>query len=208
VSSPVIAALVNARAQEQAAEERALTAKVWAHLGMQAPQGDASEWPTWQQWCERTAIPSCPAVPASIAVFILKNAALGDRLEKVVESIGAVHQADGKADPTLSPVVIAALYPKGPPIAAPRSWNRSHSYMWQILPRAIQDYIVKRQDDHDKEIRRLQREYSDMRKEILNADSIKEPTATTSTGTDAGADRDKTPDRSGGSREAGRCTPA
>jgi len=191
MTSPVLQALQHAKAAEQAEQDRALTAKVWAHLGMAPPQGDRSHWPVWQAWCDQRGIASLPAVPASIAVYILHHASLGDRLEAVIESISAVHQADGKADPTLSPIVIAALFPKGAPIEPPRSWGKTHRVMWPILPRAIQDYIVKRQDDHDKEIRRLQQEYATLRRDLLDANPKQEPTAAAAgtDRTDAGTDR-------------------
>jgi hypothetical protein len=192
MTSPVLAALANARAAEIANEERILTAGVWKHLGLAPLQGDRAQWSVWQQWCDQRKITAFPALPAALAVFVLNNEALGDRLEAVIESISAVHQADGKADPTLSPVVIAALFPKGAPREPPRSWDKAHKIMWQILPRAIQEYIVKRQDDHDKEIHRLQREYAQLRKDLINAHPIKESPAA------AGTDRID----AGGSREA------
>lgn len=136
MTSPVLAALANARAAEQAAEERVLTVGVLTHFGMELPQGDRSQWPVWQQWCAKSNVSAFPALPASIAVYALDNAALGDRLEKIIGSISTVHQDQGLADPTLSPVVIAALN-QVRPIEPPRSWDTAHKIRWQQLPRDI-----------------------------------------------------------------------
>jgi hypothetical protein len=186
----VLAALANAKAQEQAAEERTLTNAVLKHLKMPAPQGDMSQWPVWQQWCEKSNVAPFPALPAAIAVFVLNNAALGDRLEKIIGSIGAVHEADGRANPVLSPIVIEALDQVLPRIKPPpRSWDAAHKALWQRLPRDVATYIGKRQSDHDNEIQRLQREYAALRKELTNGNTQQESTAAASADrTDAGAE--------------------
>jgi hypothetical protein len=183
LTSPVLAALANAKAAEQAAADRQLTAKVREHLKLPAPQGDASRWPTWQAWCDGRKVASLPALPANIAIFIINGGDPG-----VIESISTIHQDRGVADPILSPVVIAAINQALGPLESPRSWDATHKIRWQQLPRDVATYIGKRQADHDNEIRRLQREYAELRKELKNGTTQQDdatPAAGTTDRTDA-----------------------
>jgi hypothetical protein len=200
LTSPVLAALANAKAAEQANEERALTAKVLAHLKMPAPQGDKSQWPAWASWCDQRKITAFPALPAAVAVFVLNNAAAGDRLEKVIASIGAVHEADGRANPVLSPIVIAALNQVFPPIEPPSGWPKERKADFALLHPGLQKFIVAHERQIIKEMRRAQNEAALARKE--NHVEQEPTTAARTDRTDAGADRKETPDRSAGSREA------
>jgi hypothetical protein len=185
MTSPVLQALANAKVAEQANEERTLTAKVLAHLKMPAPQGDKSQWPAWQAFCDQRKIASLPALPAAIAVFVLNNAALGDRLEKIVGSISAVHQDDGKSDPTISPVVIAALNQVLPPIEPPR-WPNERKADFGRLDRSLQKFIVAHERQIVTEMRRAQNEAALARKENHVE---QEPTAAARTDrTEAGAE--------------------
>jgi hypothetical protein len=165
LTSPVLAALANAKAAEQANEERTLTAKVLAHLKMPAPQGDKSQWPAWQAWCDQRKITAFPALPAAVAVFVLNNASAGDRLEKVIASIGAVHEADGRANPVLSPIVIEALGRAVPPIEPPNGWPKERKADFGRLDRGLQKFIVYHERKIITEMRRAQNEAALARKE-------------------------------------------
>jgi hypothetical protein len=187
VTTPVLAALVNARAQEQAAEERGLTAKVLTHLGMTAPQGDKSHWPVWQQWCDGRKIASLPALPAAVAVFALNNAALGDRLEKVIASISIVHQDRGLADPTLSPVVTAALNQVLGPLEPPSGWPKARKADFDRLNREMQKFIVAHERQIVTEMRRAQNEAASAKRKEKHSEQ-EQPTA--APGTDRTADTD------------------
>jgi hypothetical protein len=144
--------------QEQAGKDRALTAKVLAHLKMPAPQGDRSHWPTWQEWCAKSNLTAFPVLPAAVAVFVLNNAALGDRLEKVIASIGAVHEADGRANPVLSAIVIEALANVLPPIEPPSGWPKDRKADFGRLDRGLQKFIVAHERQIVTEMRRAQNE--------------------------------------------------
>jgi hypothetical protein len=167
LTSPVLAALANAKAAEQAAEERVVTVGVLTHLGMELPQGDRSGWPVWQAFCDQRKIASLPGLPAAISVFIL-NYTAPDRLEKIIGSISIVHQDQGAADPTLSPAVIAALN-QVRPIEPPRSWDATHKIRWQQLPRDVATYIRDRENDRD---RALRQHMQKLRKEHHEQESI------------------------------------
>ncbi len=147
-------ALANARQAERDAEERTLTMAVLSNLHMAPPTGDRSHFAAWRTWCAGKGVVDYPALPAAIAVYILNSAALGERLTMVVASISAVHQANGKADPTLSPIVVAALDSVQPPIDPPRGWDGEHCAMWQRLPRDLRSYTVARENDRDAALRK------------------------------------------------------
>jgi hypothetical protein len=163
VTNPVMQALANARQQERDAEERTLTAAVLERLHMAPPPGDRSHFAAWRTWCAGKGIVDYPALPAAVAVYILSNAALGERLARVVASISAVHQVNGKADPTLSPIVIEALDSVQPPIEAPRGWNAAHRAMWQRLPRGLRIYVRDRENDRDAALRKQMSKQKDSR---------------------------------------------
>jgi hypothetical protein len=101
-------------------------------------------------------LPALPARPATVAFFVLDNVALGlSRLLAVLEAIAAVHE--GAADPTLSPVVAAALA-KVAPVPSPRSWPKAAAAQFVALPRSLQTYVAARERERDREIRRCQNE--------------------------------------------------
>jgi len=157
MTSPVMAALANAKAAEQAAEERTLTNAVRKHLAMAPPHGDVTQWPVWQQWCAKSNVAAFPALPAAISIFVLNCGLPGDRVEKILGSIGAVHESEGKADPTLSPVVIAAVNQVLPPIEPPK-WPRERKADFGRLNRELQKFIVAHERQIVTEMRRAQNE--------------------------------------------------
>ena len=154
--NPVQAALANARLQEQEREAAVLTAAVAKRLGLTIVPRDKSTWKAWQAWCATNHLQEFPALPATVAVFILNSATLGiDHLEKVVASISAMHA--NVADPTTSPLVTAALDSVAP-IEPPRSWPALEKARFKTLPRGTQLYLSKRQAADDKLARKLQNE--------------------------------------------------
>jgi hypothetical protein len=152
--NPVQQALANARAQEQRQEAAVLTAAVASRLGVTLAKPDTSEWKTWAAWCQAQRVEAYPALPASIAVWILNHAGLGvDRLEKVVEAISAAH-APG-ADPTASPLVSAALNQVAP-IEAPHSFPKEQKAQFTRLPRDLQKFVAEHTRKIVTEMRRAQ----------------------------------------------------
>ena len=187
MTSSVIAALASASAAEQAEKDRALTTKVLAHLKMPAPQGDKSHWSPWKKWCDERKIAAFPALPAAVAVFVLNNAAMGERLEKAIASIGAVHEADGRANPVLSAIVIEALASVMPPIEPPKGWPKERKADFGRLNRELQKFIVAHERQIINEMRRAQNEAAlAKRKEHHEQESI--PAAGTDRTTDTTAE--------------------
>ena len=101
---------------------------------------------------------------------MLNNAALGT-LEKVIAGIGAVHEAEGKADPVLSPVVIAALDTVLPPIEPP-NWPKERKADFSRLDRGLQSFIVAHERQIIIEMRNAQNAAALARKENHEQESI------------------------------------
>lgn len=171
-----MAALANAKAAEEREQAKMVDAAVRVQLGLAPPQGSTSEWKIWREFCDRQKISALPALPAAIAVFaISQGPSLGDRLVKVIESISSVHEAEAQADPTLSPVVIAALN-LVVPTPAPRAWPKERRIQFARLERDLQNFIIEHEKKISTEMRRAQNEAaSAKRKDKPNGIQQQEP---------------------------------
>jgi hypothetical protein len=175
VTSPVLAALANAKAAEEREQAQLVTAAVYAQLGLPPPQGSKSEWKSWKAFADARGIAALPALPAAIAVFILNQASLGERLVKIVESIGAVHEGEALSNPCCSDVVIAALN-LVVPIKAPRAWPTNRKIQFARLERDLQKFIIEHEKKIETEMRRAQNEAASAnRKDKPNGTSLQEP---------------------------------
>jgi hypothetical protein len=157
VSNPVLVALANVRLQESSARENAAASVVAARLNLPVRNLSRDEFPIFDEWCQSKKLPACPARPATVAFFALDNAHLGiDRLLAVVESISAVHGT--LADPTLSPIVSAALNEVSL-VMAPRSWPKEpkeQKVRFVDLPYLMQVFIGIREQTRDRDVRKSQ----------------------------------------------------
>lgn len=152
MTNPVMQALANAREQERERDHAMVAKAVAERLGISPTVGDRSRWSLWQAWCRAKGIDAFPVRPYVLAIYILENSALGiGELSFIVESVSAVHE--NTSDPTLSPLVTAAL-DRVSPIVAPRSWDAEHRTMWQRLPRDLQIYTVARENERDAALRK------------------------------------------------------
>jgi hypothetical protein len=164
--NPVVAALANAKRREQDEQEARLSAAIHERLRLPAPTGDRSEWPVFAQWCKDKALTAYPARPGIVAFYVLENTALGiARLEAVVESISAVHEWQGVADPTASDMVSEALNQIAP-IAPPRSWPAAERPHFSSLPRAMQKYVAAREIEREKAVRNAQNETGKLKNQL------------------------------------------
>lgn len=165
MSNAVLRALAFTRDQEQEREHATVAKAVAARLGISPAKGDKSCWPQFTAWCRAKGIDTFPTRPHVLACFILENTALGiGELMRVVDAISTVHE--NTSDPTLSPLVTAALDRVSGPIEAPRSWDAEHREMWAALPRKLKIYINQREADRDRAVRIAQ---NNRKKEIKNA---------------------------------------
>jgi hypothetical protein len=164
--NPVLQALANARQQDHEREHAMVAKAVTEKLGLSPTIGDKSRWPLWTAWCRAKGIDHAfPVRPHVLAVYLIENEALGiGELMRVVDSVSAFHVHQNASDPTLSPLVTAAL-DRVSPINPPRSWDAEHRAMWQRLPRDLQIYAVAREQERD---RALKQQMSKQQKDSKN----------------------------------------
>jgi hypothetical protein len=149
--NPVLQALSAARTAEVEREHQIVAQIVAKELSVTPAPLDRSRWPLFQAWCRNRQVDAFPTRPHALACYILENASIGiGELERVVESVSAVHEHT--SDPTLSPLVTAALA-RVSPIEPPRSWDRAHAAMFMRLPRELKQYVHQREQDRDRAVR-------------------------------------------------------
>jgi hypothetical protein len=166
MTSPVLAALVNARMKEINNTDHAIEAVVTELLGA-PPRYIESSPVDFIKWCDGKGLPWRPATPAAVALWIFEHAAMGvDALLAEIAKISAAHASRGMADPTLSWAPTAALNAIIK-IDPPRSWPKEDRPMWVALPYAVQQRITKRESERDTMVRRCQNEAADARKKLL-----------------------------------------
>jgi hypothetical protein len=167
MTSPVIQALANARVAEVVGglkeRDAEITAAVYREI---EPPPSASMPAIFVRWCEDRQVSALPARPATVALFILQNRSMGlAELAELVDQIGAAHVSTGMADPTTT-YPVPAMLSKIATINPPRSWPAEEKKKFQALPYSLQSYVVKREGERDKALRRAQNEAADARKKI------------------------------------------
>jgi hypothetical protein len=118
-------------------------------------------------WCALKGEQALPASPAAIGKFIDDIAALG--IEKVwdqVQQIRREHYVRELGDPTLGPGPVADAINRISKVVAPRSWRAEARAEFMSLPWPVQVEISKRETERDREVRRLQNESADIRREL------------------------------------------
>jgi hypothetical protein len=167
-------ALLSASQKEQDQREQALRATIAKHLDLQPAEGDRSGFAIFKSFCERWELVAYPARPATVAYFVIEQAALGiAELSRIVKAISLVHE--NVADPTASGMVPAALN-KIAPIAEPRSWPKDQKVLFRTLSYEIQRYLVDREAARDKAVRQAQNEAADARKTLKAIEQPKQET--------------------------------
>lgn len=165
MNNPVIVALANARQTEIDRAEAMIRSKADRLLGPFETQAPAMPL-AFAQWCEEKGVGPLPAMPASVAVFVLDREAFGaDAIMTMLNVISAAHLSAGLADPTKTPVVSAAMR-RFVDIEKPRSWPKEHILTFQSLPYVLQRYIADREKEREKVIRQRQNEASDAKKQL------------------------------------------
>jgi hypothetical protein len=175
--SPVMAALVQHRANEFRDKDNAISTELRNRIGM-AP--DAPALPSaFVRWCELKAVSALPAKPDSVALFILESKDLGlDVLSDLASGISRAHARF--ADPTASWAVRAAFATIGGDIPQPRSWGKGYpgKLVFADLPWQIQRTIEAREADRDKIVRHAQNEAADLRKKLKQIENANAETTT------------------------------
>jgi hypothetical protein len=171
MTSPVMAALVNARMQAISNVDHAVEAVVVELLG-QPPKYDDSSPTDFIDWCTAKQLPWRPASPASVALYVFERGSRGiDALLAEVAKISASHCSKWLADPTAGWPATAALSAIVK-IDAPRSWPKEDKAMFIALPYAVQQRIVKRETERDNAVRKAQNEAADARRKLLALQNV------------------------------------
>jgi hypothetical protein len=125
--------------------------------------GDASRLAgTFVRWCADHGVRSCPATPAIVAAFVRS---MGVSTEEVAAALVAIAELHDRAEAS-NPVATAAVRAELSRILKlkpPRSWRNADRPMFAELPPEIRAVIARREEDRDRELRRLQNEVAKLK---------------------------------------------
>ncbi len=163
VSSPVVKALASAQQETWNQNEAAIEHSVLEFLKPVFPPAQSGEdgvkpvITAFAAWCEMMNVRSCPARPAVLAGFIveLSRTIPAADLIKAAADIADWHLLFGLANPSATPIVLAAL-DKIATIDPPRSWPKEQKHRFRALPHDLQVYVAKREKERDRALRRAQ----------------------------------------------------
>jgi hypothetical protein len=120
---------------------------------------------TWEKWCALHGHQPVPASPTMIARFIAELSPLGvEQVWQAVLEISRAHYCIGLPDPTISAPVVTEMN-RLSRIKPPRSWPDEEKLRFPTLPYDIQAWLAKKADMDSNEIRRLQNELAQLKKE-------------------------------------------
>jgi hypothetical protein len=168
MTSPVLAALTNARLAETAKHEADLGALVYKNIGRPTVT-DASVPAIFEEFCAKWKVPSLPARPTTCAGFCIQHRGLeADELIEVMAGVSRAHQAANLADPTASLEcnVVMARFVK---IEPPRSWTKEDRVEFFRLPVTAQAIVVQRESERDAGLQRAMQKIADERKQLKAA---------------------------------------
>ena len=110
------------------------------------------------QWSKRALVRHCPSKPSSVAAFILIQAGAGVPRPQIVKQLDAIerlHDVFGLSNPVATTSARYALSNVSQ-IEPPRSWPKADKLKFELLPVEIRAVIAQREQDRDKELRRIQ----------------------------------------------------
>ena len=112
-------------------------------------------------WCAAVGVRHCPAKPSTVAAWVFQ--ARPDAVLQTVHAIASLHDFYFKPNPTAAAQVRAALEDKLK-IEPPRSWTKNEKVSFAQLPSDVRAAISRREQQRDRELRRLQNETAELRK--------------------------------------------
>jgi hypothetical protein len=163
--NPVMKALAEARLKQISTKDDATAAVLRQVIGP-TPYDDTPPSEMFRSWSEKKGFTHLPASTSACAMFVLEHQGFG--LEAVLQhlrGISAVHTNAGLADPTSSFPVSAALNEISK-LAPPASWPKAEKAQWLQLPWTLQAYLVRRDKEQTREIRRAQNEAAELRRQL------------------------------------------
>jgi hypothetical protein len=112
------------------------------------------------KWCEARGVRKCPVKNWVLATYLLEKSAEGIPAEPLLATLAAVaalHDHHNLSNPTATRVVNLALEHILREEKQPR-WSKDELIEWRHLPLPIRNAIARREEDRDRELRRLQNE--------------------------------------------------
>lgn len=149
------------RQREQIAAWDAGEARLCSEFELRPPAvelsaDDRKHLEAFTRWTAAKFARRCPAKPATVACFVLDQAALGvpeQQLLAQLEAIERLHDVHSLSNPVRTATVWNALEVKVEP---PRSFNKAEKAEWAKLPPPMREATARREADRDRELRRLQ----------------------------------------------------
>ncbi len=120
----------------------------------------------FNKWAAAKGVRSLPAKPWVVAGWCLDAHSMDvpwGKIAATLQNVTEAHDHHHLADPCSSSIVRKTTEQVAPQIEPPRSWNKEEKTAWRRLPPDIRQAITRRENDRDKEIRRLQNEAADQR---------------------------------------------
>src|SRR5690348_13622793 len=109
-------------------------------------------------WCEQLKVRSCPAKPTTVAAYVQWNTDQGVQPEKIIAALSAIealHNCFGAANPVAT-VIVDNVLESIIDVKPPRGWRKEEKFSFALLPAMVRAAIARREEDREKEIRRLQ----------------------------------------------------
>jgi hypothetical protein len=130
---------------------------------------------SFNKWAGSRSARRCPAKPATVALWALEQADLGVPVQQILAQLDAIEKLHDKfslSNPVRTAIVQAALETiiKVDP---PRSWPREDKVRFARLDPDTREIIAKRENDRDKELRRLQARAAEAKKRLSNGAGTK-----------------------------------
>jgi hypothetical protein len=164
MTSPVFKALVAGRLHQLNNDEARIAEHVAEVLGPPPPDTHRPE--RFMKFCEELGVPWRPASPAVLAKFVLQHTKTG-RLIEEIRSISAAHSSSNLPDPAATYWVSKALC-RLMKIEPPRSWPKAEQAVFLSLPADLQQYLIPREAERDRTVRRAQNEAAELRKQLAD----------------------------------------
>jgi hypothetical protein len=122
------------------------------------------------QWCHAQRVRSLPARPTSVAAFVQWQTDLKVPKEQIgatLSAIEALHNVAALGNPIATPVV--RITTAASTISPPRSWTRAEQDAFRELPVELQRTVSRREKDREVQLRRLQNEAAELRRQMADA---------------------------------------
>jgi hypothetical protein len=123
------------------------------------------------KWCEARGVRKCPVKNWVLATYLLEKSMEGIPAEALLATLAAVtalHDHHGLSNPVATRVVNLALEKILREERQPR-WSKDELIEWRHLPLPVRNAISRREEDRDRELRRLQNEAAKRRQNMNGA---------------------------------------